>query len=160
MTVVADASPLLVLAQTDLLYLLPMTLGEVLVPPAVWEEITVRPEIAAKFSTNETPWLHVQQVRETEEVRLLLEQLHSGEAEAIVLANEMRAAAVLIDERRGRMVAKSRGLEVIGTLGFLLQAKENGVLLQVKPIVLRMRDEFGFRVSDRLISLIDDRTMD
>jgi predicted nucleic acid-binding protein len=51
------------------------------------------------------------------------ENIDLGEAEAIILALELKAGLLLMDERRGRAVAMSYGLQVTGLLGVLLQAK-------------------------------------
>jgi len=42
------------------------------------------------------------------------------------LAKEARVTTVIIDEKRGRRVAKSLGLRVRGTLGILLELKKRG----------------------------------
>ena len=58
-----------------------------------------------------------------------------GEAEMITLAEEMNAEAVLIDDLKARKIAKLRGLNVIGTIGVLLDAKEKGVIKELKPLL-------------------------
>jgi hypothetical protein len=56
-------------------------------------------------------------------LRVLLLQLHRGEAEAIALATDLKADIVLIDEQEGRQLASKTGLAVTGILGILLRAK-------------------------------------
>lgn len=60
-------------------------------------------------------------------------RLGDGEREAIALAIEVGAAAIIIDERAGRRVAEKAGLTVIGTLGVVLQAKQAGVIASIRP---------------------------
>jgi predicted nucleic acid-binding protein len=48
----------------------------------------------------------------------------AGECETICLARELRAAAVLMDDRAARHAAAQCGLQVIGTLGLLEFAAE------------------------------------
>ncbi|KJR42147.1 tr [Candidatus Magnetoovum chiemensis] len=55
-----------------------------------------------------------------------------GEAEAIILFEELNAQKLLIDEIKGRGYARRRGFEVIGTLGLLDVAKEKGLVLNIK----------------------------
>ncbi|MCD6133897.1 MAG: DUF3368 domain-containing protein [Deltaproteobacteria bacterium] len=61
--------------------------------------------------------------------------MDKGEAEMITLAEEMNAEAVLIDDLKARKIAKLRGLNVIGTIGVLLDAKEKGVIKELKPLL-------------------------
>ena len=58
-----------------------------------------------------------------------------GEAETVVLAEELNADAVLIDDRKARKIATLRGLNVIGTIGVLLNAKDKGLISEVKPLL-------------------------
>lgn len=58
-----------------------------------------------------------------------------GETETIVLAEEINADAVLIDDLKARRIANLRGLNVIGTIGVLLDAKEEGIIHELKPLL-------------------------
>jgi predicted nucleic acid-binding protein len=57
----------------------------------------------------------------------MLASLDVGEREAISLAKEIRADALIIDEPDGREAAKRQGLRVIGTLRVLYDAAEAGL---------------------------------
>lgn len=83
-------------------------------------------------------------------MRDLLATLHLGEAEAIVLAGEVHADLILLDEARGRATAAQRGLVVMGALGTLLRAKRKGLLDEVKPLIGRLERELGFFISPAL----------
>ena len=61
-------------------------------------------------------------------------KLDLGEAATIILAEELKANRVLIDEKLGRKVAQSRNLPVTGTIGLLLIAKKKGIIIEVKQI--------------------------
>ena len=78
----------------------------------------------------------------------LTELLDRGEAEAIVLA-QSEEAKLLIDERKGRAVARRRGVTVIGTGGVLLLAKRADVIDQIAPILDELASH-GYRLSDGL----------
>jgi len=80
----------------------------------------------------------------------LLSQIDPGEAEAIVLALELSADMLLIDERLGRRVAKDFQLPVTGSLGLLRDAKTQGFIPAVKPYLDKLINNGAFRVSQRL----------
>jgi predicted nucleic acid-binding protein len=80
--------------------------------------------------------------------------LDRGEAEAIALAVELKAAALIIDERQGRNKAESVGLKIIGLLGILLEAKSKGLILSVRPLIDELVDKIGFRVHPALYQAI------
>ena len=64
-------------------------------------------------------------------------ELHAGEHEAFALALELKAGALLIDEKNGRKEAKRIGLFVTPTLAVLEQAAQSG-LIDLPEIVDRL----------------------
>ncbi len=119
MIIVSDSSPLISLAILRKLHLLEHFFSDIWIPKAVYDEIAQKgkpySEELKRFSRN-----RVKEVQNALAVRLLLDELDIGEAEALVLALENNIADILIDEYRGRKIATSRGLSVIGTVGVLL----------------------------------------
>lgn len=148
--VVSDATPLIGLAKIGQLRLLRDLFGRVVTPRAVLSEVIGQGDDRPGVTTlRQAEWLEVQTVTDHSRVDLLLSELNAGEAEAIVLAQEVAADWLLIDERRGRLIAQRLGLRVIGTLGILLLAKQSGVIGPIQPLLDRLRTE-RFYVSDRL----------
>jgi predicted nucleic acid-binding protein len=76
-------------------------------------------------------------------------ELDEGEAEAIALALEMDAR-LLIDERDGRQAASRVGVSRLGLLGVLVQAKREGHVTAVRPLLQSLREDAGFWISDSL----------
>ncbi len=107
----ADASPILNLARIGRLDLLPTLFGKVLIPTAAYEELKNSlgdfPEPTTLFSL---PWLIVDAPEDRNQVQALRESLDHGEAEAIALTMVRRAGLLLVDERRGRAIARAMGI--------------------------------------------------
>ena len=149
--IVADAGPLIGLAIAGRVEILGALFQKVLIPEAVLEELQIeasRPGSFALSKAKEEGWLSAENVPENTDMTQLTELLDRGEAEAIVLA-QSRDARLLIDERKGRAVARSRGMRVIGTGGVLLLAKREHVIEQVAPILDELASH-GYRLSDEL----------
>jgi predicted nucleic acid-binding protein len=124
--VVTDNSPLTALALADLLHLLRARWPLVIVPQAVWDESRYVGDAAALHrldAARAEGWLEVRHALHNDEVARLRAKLDAGESEAIALALELKAEWLLIDELKGRNVAKQLGLAVTGTLGLLIWAK-------------------------------------
>lgn len=139
--IVANAGPLIALAWLGQLDLLRRLFGEVCVPSAVWDEtVGQSPDPAQAQAITRSRWIRKVQVQNSLAVILLLDELDPGESEAIVLAQELRAARLLMDERLGRRKAVQSGLKVTGTLGILVMAKRVGFVPEVKPLLDRLKE--------------------
>lgn len=150
MIVVSDASPLIGLAAVGKLDLLRHLYGEVRIPVAVHQEITTSADAPGSAEIEAASWLRVQAVQNRSLVDALSLHLDLGEAEAIVLAVEVGAELLLMDERRGRSTAVRLGRRVVEVLGVLVEAKRNGHLVAVRPILEALTVRAGFRVSEQL----------
>ena len=125
MLVIADSSPLIYLSRVGALHVLPALFDEVAVPRAVWDEtVERRPSAPGIDALHQASWLRV-----VDNPSLQLDLgLDPGETAAILLAESLRADLLLIDEKIGRKVARARGLSVRGTLGVLVQARQERLL--------------------------------
>ena len=134
MRIVADASPLIGLAILNHLDLLSSLFEELYLPPAVYGEITQTAKPYAETLRRELAD-RVKPVQNRLAVELLSNDVDRGEAEAIVLALENDIPDILIDDAKGRRVARLYNLHPLGTIGLLLQAKRTGHITQVKPLL-------------------------
>ena len=129
--VVADTGPLIALARAGYLELLQELYQEILIPPAVHDELCLgsnRPGSKRIAEAIEQDWLHIRKPSsKTSSLSELVLILDPGEAEAIVLAEEVDCNFLLIDERKGRAISKRRGVPVAGIAGVLLAVKKQGV---------------------------------
>lgn len=155
MIIVSNTSPILSLAQVHQLTLLEQIYGTIVVPQAVYNEATVGgPGRHWATQVQNAAWIQTQQVQNETDVSSLLRSLDRGEAEAIVLAAELGADLLLIDERLGRREALRRGLNHTGVLGVLLEAKSTGLLQEIKPTLDTLISHAGFRVRKSLYTRV------
>jgi len=149
--IIADAGPLIGMARVGLLSLLKDLYLKVVVPPRVYDELQIsllRPGFKALVAAFQETWMTVEAPRPTTDLDELKEVLGDGEAEAIVLAQQ-RDARLLIDEKRGRSVASSRGLKIVGTGAVLLLAKERGLIDRVSDALDQLASH-SYRLSGDL----------
>jgi hypothetical protein len=141
------------LAIVDRLSLLREQFGTLWIPVAVLEELRIEenlPGSKAVRAALDEAWLRVGEVKDRKLSEVLQRDLDKGEAEAITLALQMDAKRVLMDEREGRRLAKSLGLEVTGVLGVLLQARHSGTLSSLQQAMDMLRERAGFRIGEGL----------
>lgn len=148
--VISDTSPVRAIAHLGHLDWLRDLFGEILIPPAVAAELQHPPASFSPVDPTAWPFLVVQSPTDRKRVIELRSELDAGEAEAIALAEEIRAELVLVDERAGRQIASRCGFTVMGTLGLLVRAKQRGLCALVAPLLDRLRDELNFFVSSGL----------
>jgi predicted nucleic acid-binding protein len=141
----------------QLLNVLPRLYGEVLIPPAVADELAVPVSGPAGIDPRTIPFFRIQSPSGMALVDDLRARLGAGESQAIALAVELKADAVLMDGLDGRAAASKLGLTAIGVLGVLVQAKHAGLVKAVTPLVHRLIRELDFRVSEPLIREIERR---
>ena len=157
MKVVVNATPLIALSLISRLELLRQLFTEILVPPAVYEEVAIRgagqPGAAALANAN---WVQVQSPEASPTLEPLLLGLDSGELQVLLLAREVHPDWVLRDERLGRRVAQAMGLPVKGTVGILLAVFRAGLVskTQVLEAVQRLGEQ-GIRISPKVIAWVE-----
>lgn len=152
-TIVSDTSPIFYLARIGRLSVLREPDGRVLVPDKVWSEAlaaeAVFPRVGdALRESRGQGWINIRKVSASPNP--LLAALDLGEAEAILLACELGAGLLIIDEKLGREAAEQMGLDVCGTLGVLVAAKQQGLISKIAPELRRLRLETSFRFTPEL----------
>ena len=129
MIVVSNTSPIFYLSSINSLDLLHQIYGEIIIPLAVFNEITdVGNTDPSATIVPKLSWIKTQTVTNQSLVNQLKINLDQGESEAIALALELKANRLLIDERLGRKVAAQSGLSIIGVLGILIAAKQRNLI--------------------------------
>lgn len=141
--VISDTSCLIILQKVNRLDLL----------KAIFNEIIVTEEIKAEFGESLPEWVVVTKVIDKKRQKVLELDLDPGEASAIALGLESDNPLLLIDEKKGRRIAKELGLNVSGTIGLFIRAREKKLITSLK-IELEKLKQTDFRVSDRMIAQI------
>lgn len=155
MIVVSNTTPLIGLATIQRFDLLQHLFGKIYIPQAVYDEAVTagREQGGAKEEVSTADWIETVPVKDQLAVDVLLDELDRGEAETIVLARELDADWILMDEKKGRRKVTELGLDKIGTVGILLKAKQVGLLPQIRPDVERLRAQ-GFSISQRVVDAV------
>jgi predicted nucleic acid-binding protein len=151
MSVVSNTSPLRYLIAIGQADLVQQIFGQVLISRGVQEELTHRscPEMVRQWMVHTPEWLEIRDLAQPPEPELA-RILDQGEAQAIQLAIDLKADYLLMDERRGRLIASARGLTVIGTLGILIESHRQNHIENPSEVLDDLR-AVGFRVSRRLV---------
>lgn len=133
MIVVSDATPLISLMKASKLWILEPLFQEVLIPEAVYRELTTN----HKFQEEASQIINSRFIKVVSVNQGIVDDLRNasgldqGESEAIAYANEKGGDVLLMDEARGRQVAKTLNLYVMGTIGVLLFAYEDSLLTRL-----------------------------
>ena len=139
MILVLDASALITLARVGRLELLHQMAETIHIPAGVYDEVVAGgPGRPGAAEVAQAQWISRQDVRDQAAVGRLRAQVGRGEAEAIVLARELRADALILDDATARRIAEAEGQNVFGLLGLLIHAKERGMVEVLKPILDEM----------------------
>ena len=152
MLVIADASPLHYLVLIGYVEILPALYGRIIVPERVFAELRhqLTPTIVREWIEARPEWLEVRQAHLTASGSLA--ELDDGEREAILLAMELEADLLLLDDRRARVEASRQSLTFTGTLG-VLEAASRRDLVNLPETLSRLL-ETNFRVDPSLIDAL------
>jgi len=143
--VVVNSTPIIAMREIGLLDVLKRLYKTVNIPEAVRKEVTVRnPKSLTGYN-----WIHVQPITNETAKETFTTALHYGEVEVMLLAKEIGADLVIIDDGLARKHAKYLGLTITGTVGVLLRAKQKGIIKELRPYLDEMI-RFGFYVSENV----------
>ena len=151
MVVISDTSPISNLIQIGRLELLKELFGEIIIPPFVAVEIDNLSQFGVDLTAyHSAQWITIKSPKNLNFVRELEDDLDKGESEAIAVSREINADLLIIDERLGTKKAQEFGLNTIGLLGCLIQAKQNSIIPLVKPIIEELENIAGFYIGKKL----------
>ncbi len=143
--IVSDSTTIIVLLNIDRMDILSNIFNKVYIPVKVYEEIVIDEKIILKES-----FFIKKEIKDRGLQKLLLKRLDAGESEAIVLSREMNLS-LIIDEKKGRRVAREMGINLFGLIGLLLINYKNGQLSSQETVTVFFEaKKAGFRVGTKL----------
>ena len=151
--VIVNTTPLVALCHVGQLDILKKVYGEIMIPQAVYRELSEKKESKCKKQVDASlDWIHVEKIENQMAKSMFKTQLHDGEVEVMILAKEKNADIVIIDDANAKKHAKYLKLPVTGTLGVLIKAKRQGYISELKPIIQGMIDKYIY-ISEKLMRL-------
>lgn len=144
--IISDASCLIALTKIDKLDIL----------KDLYQEIIITKEVYNEFGGSLPIWILISEVKDKQKQDELEKRLDKGEASSIALALEIGNSTLIIDEIKGRKIAQSLNINIIGTIGVILLANKKGLVKDVIGIILKLVNK-GFRLSDDLLEKIIDK---
>lgn len=155
MIIVSNTSPINYLILIGQINLLPELFEQIIIPQAVYSELsdTLAPSPVQTWIATPPDWLKIQPVSQPSDATLDL--LDPGEREAIVLAQELNADLILLDDMKARRTATERGFAIAGILGILDQAAT--MKLIDLPAAVERLQKTSFWASDSLFQRLLDK---
>jgi predicted nucleic acid-binding protein len=144
-----NASPLIFLAAARLLDFLTIEAPQIVVPEMVWNEVGAQDD-GALNALAALPWLRVVKPENVFPRRVVEWDLGDGESSVLAFALAHPGTSVVIDDLAARRCATALGLELTGTLGLVLRARQRGTISSAREVLLRLRSA-GMYLSDAVL---------
>ncbi len=155
MIVISDTTCLSALVRIGELDLLKRLFHEVIIPLKVHEELLALSSFGVDVSIFSTlDWIKIQQPVASPLLNELLAVLDPGESYANALAIELKADWLIVDDLDARHIAAQLNINITGVGGVFIQAKDTGIITEVKPYLDLIMEKAGFRLSSTLYSRI------
>lgn len=150
---VADSGPLIGLVRIGQIELLPRMFSEIIAPPEVWHEVTVKGRgLPGAYEISQIKWITIQPPS-PQLVQPLSILVDAGEAQAIALAQTTPDCIILLDDARARKIAARLNIKQIGTIGLLLRAKRMGLIEKIRPHIEALIEN-GIYIRQQLIDAV------
>ncbi len=150
MIVVSDSGPIIALSKINQLNILKHYFGKIHISDAIYNELVKKGKgMFGSKEVEKADWIKAAKVKDEVAVKVLELELDRGEAETIILGNELKADLILLDESIARRIARLLNLKVKGTIGILVLAKKDNIIKKLKPILNELRAK-GVWISDEV----------
>jgi predicted nucleic acid-binding protein len=138
-TIISDTSCIILLDKVNCLPILNKLFGNIIITK----------EIADEFGKELPKWFEIKSPSNRTYQKILEASLDQGEASAIALAIEQTDCLIIIDDLKGRRYAEQLGLKITGTLGVIIDAKLQGIIPSIRPILEEIKGT-NFRLTPDL----------
>lgn len=138
-TIISDTSCFIILTN----------IGELDLLQKVYGQIVTTVEVASEYGERLPDWVRIESAQDKYRQEILEMQVDNGEASAIALALETPGCTIIIDDYRARKVAQRLGINYTGTVGDIIKAKLNGIILSIKPLLEKIR-QTDFRITEEI----------
>jgi len=141
--IISDSSCLILLEKIGELNLLQYLYGEVLITP----------EVADEVGLPMPNWIKIRAASDIHLQHIISDRYGIGEASSIALATELDSPLLIIDDSKAKQYARHLGIQVTGTFGVLLAAKDVGIIQQISPIFEKIA-QTNFRFDDKVRQMV------
>lgn len=150
--VVTNTTPIISLLKLNKLEILKYLYQNIYIPLAVYNEVEAGKTTEYYKDLSKIDWIKIEEIKDENAIKYFLD-LDLGEAEAIVLATELKADLIVLDEKLGRYHAKHADLKITGTIGILIKAKKEGLISELKPLLNELSEK-NVWISEKLKKVI------
>ena len=152
MIVVSNTTPIIAFAKINRLEILEYLFGRIYISEGVYKELISNKKFIFEIEQiTKSSFIITKEVKNRLAVELVqkMHGLNIGESESIILFKELGGDLLIMDEKKGRKVASSLDIKLTGTLGILLKAKQEGIIIELKPLLEKLI-ESNIRISHKL----------
>ena len=162
MVIVSDTTPIITLLKINQLELLRDLFGVIYIPDDVYNELIIDDRFENEVKKiKESNYIIVKHINKDSVENIMKETtLDRGESAAICLyETQTEAAVLLIDEKKGRKIARKRNIKIIGTVGLLALSYKKGIktkteIINIVNIIKEKRKCYSSEILEDLLSII------
>jgi predicted nucleic acid-binding protein len=153
--IISNTTPLINFATIERLDILEQLFDSIIIPVAVKNELIEKGNLFPALKTiQNSDFISISKIKDIRLNNSFKIDLDEGEAEVLTLAIERNAELILLDELTARKIAKFHEVNFIGSIGCLVLAKRNGIIINIKPLLDLMREKARFWINQKLYERI------
>jgi predicted nucleic acid-binding protein len=141
--VIADTSCLILYSKIQLIHIL----------HSLYSDVIITPEVANEFGELTPEWINIQSAKPENIFLFENYNLGIGEITSLALAVELTNSTVILDDDKAKKIAKSYNLDVTGSLGIIVKAKEKNIIPSVRDVLIKIK-AINFHLPSSLEKLI------